>query len=471
MIDILRTNNFNTPDIRNSDVYVSNKRAKQTQRRILKGFNISTVDIAIREAFAKDATTGEKTDFFKTIAKAISNKSGKHPMHPSELKGSMVDPIGSTRTLQETRMASFRRTILARGGSQEEINKLSAAELVHYNPLLKNYTPTTRLAYAKFKSFVAKDFKVENSAKDKFEQESETNKRVTPTLSRLSSFVEKNNAKSSLSASLSGSLTNLAIKEELESEKSPEKAPTPAPPTPQQVAEKLDKKLIEFSPEGSEIQNVMQIEEATEKPCETVEAPVAAVAPEKPIEIEEPTCENQSETPSNQQEEKEEKPAKSPEKIVSPRFPTRSVKLLSRQFSQEIPEGVAPNNPKPIISKGPKVSKIATEFSPPRNGTTGARKKKAPTPPASKVFPEVEERAILDIQSPLNSPTRDEPPSPLPPKNVPLSMDTLLPYVDSSESGSPVEEKPQEKPKPEQVQPEPEEGKSVITGQVRSGWL
>ena len=463
MIDILRTNNFNTPDIRNSDVYVSNKRAKQTQRRILKGFNISTVDIAIREAFAKDANTGEKADFFKTIAKAISNKSGKLPTHPSELKGSMVDPIGSTRTLQESRMASFRRTILARGGSQEEINKLSAAELVHINPLLKNYTPTTRLAYAKFKSFVAKDFKVENSAKDKFEQESETSKRVTPTLSRLSSFVEKNNAKSSLSGSLSGSLTNLAIKEELESEKSPEKALAPAPPTPQQVAEKLDKKLIEFSPEGSEIQNVMQIEEATKKPCEIVEAPVAP-------EIEEPTCENQSETPSNQQEEKEEKPPKSPEKIVSPRFPTRSVKLLSRQFSQEVPEGVAPNNPKPIISKGPKVSKIATEFSPPRNGT-GARKKKAPTPPASKVFPEAEERAILDIQSPLNSPTKDEPPSPLPPKNVPLSMDTLLPYVDSSESGSPVEEKTPE-PKPEQVvQPEPEEGKSVITGQVRSGWL
>ncbi len=36
MIDILRNNNFNTPEVRISDVYVSNKRAKQTQRRILK---------------------------------------------------------------------------------------------------------------------------------------------------------------------------------------------------------------------------------------------------------------------------------------------------------------------------------------------------------------------------------------------------------------------------------------------------
>ena len=99
LIDILRNNNFNTPDIRNADVYVSNKRAKQTQRRILKGFNISTVDIAIREAFAND---GKKSgDFFKTIAQAISNKGAKKLMHPSEIKGNEIcDPIGSTRRFQ-----------------------------------------------------------------------------------------------------------------------------------------------------------------------------------------------------------------------------------------------------------------------------------------------------------------------------------------------------------------------------------
>ena len=74
LIDILRNNNFNTPDMRISDVYVTNKRAKQTQRRILKGFNINTVDVAIREAFAKNGETSGKVDFFKTIAKAITSK-------------------------------------------------------------------------------------------------------------------------------------------------------------------------------------------------------------------------------------------------------------------------------------------------------------------------------------------------------------------------------------------------------------
>jgi len=73
MIEILRKNNFETPEVPVSEAFVSNKRAKQTERRILKGFNISSVDNVLKEAFAnqKDAKT---KDFFKVIAKAIGNK-------------------------------------------------------------------------------------------------------------------------------------------------------------------------------------------------------------------------------------------------------------------------------------------------------------------------------------------------------------------------------------------------------------
>ena len=75
LIDILRNNNFATPEIRIADVYVSNKRAKQTQRRILKGFNINTVESALAEAFTNAKNDGEKSkDFFKVVAKAIGNK-------------------------------------------------------------------------------------------------------------------------------------------------------------------------------------------------------------------------------------------------------------------------------------------------------------------------------------------------------------------------------------------------------------
>ena len=74
MIDILRNNNFATPEIRIADVYVSNKRAKQTQRRILKGFNINTVESALAEAFTNAKDAEKSKDFFKVLAKAIGNK-------------------------------------------------------------------------------------------------------------------------------------------------------------------------------------------------------------------------------------------------------------------------------------------------------------------------------------------------------------------------------------------------------------
>ena len=79
MIDILRKNNFETPPVPVSDVFVGNKRSKQTERRILKGFNISSVDSVLKEAFANQKET-KTQDFFKVIAKAIGNKN-RHTQH------------------------------------------------------------------------------------------------------------------------------------------------------------------------------------------------------------------------------------------------------------------------------------------------------------------------------------------------------------------------------------------------------
>ena len=62
LIDILRTNNFNTSHVR-GDLTITNKRAKLTERRILKGFNISTVD-TLQAAFAETKENSSK-DFFK----------------------------------------------------------------------------------------------------------------------------------------------------------------------------------------------------------------------------------------------------------------------------------------------------------------------------------------------------------------------------------------------------------------------
>ena len=65
--------------MKSTDCYISNKRAKQTQRRILKGFNINTVDNAIREAFESE---GKSKDFFKVVANAISTKDKSKLLKP-----------------------------------------------------------------------------------------------------------------------------------------------------------------------------------------------------------------------------------------------------------------------------------------------------------------------------------------------------------------------------------------------------
>lgn len=77
MIEILRKNNFETPEVPVSEVFVGNKRSKQTERRILKGFNISSVDNVLHEAFANQED-GKSKEFFKVIAKAIGNKKKLH---------------------------------------------------------------------------------------------------------------------------------------------------------------------------------------------------------------------------------------------------------------------------------------------------------------------------------------------------------------------------------------------------------
>jgi len=85
MIEILRKNNFETPEVPVSDVFVGNKRSKQTERRILKGFNISSVDNVLKEAFANQKDAKSK-DFFKVIAKAIGNKTKNSVRYNSSLQ-------------------------------------------------------------------------------------------------------------------------------------------------------------------------------------------------------------------------------------------------------------------------------------------------------------------------------------------------------------------------------------------------
>ncbi|CAB4063023.1 TRPC4 [Lepeophtheirus salmonis] len=113
MIDILKNNNFKTPEVNLNEMFVSGRRAKQMERRVLKGFNIATVDTILKEAFADEKNKG--SDIFKVIAKVIGNKNEKRDKLGSRSSTSSIteDPIGSTRKFQERRANSFRNTLLA----------------------------------------------------------------------------------------------------------------------------------------------------------------------------------------------------------------------------------------------------------------------------------------------------------------------------------------------------------------------
>ena len=118
-------------------------------------------------------------------------------------------------------MASIRRTMVERGGSENDLDTLTAKELVIYNPLLKKHTPTTRLAYAKFKSFNLKssnsnmkspsnpfkDIAETWKAKSTIKEESETTT-ATSTIKSGKKTVSRSSSLLDSISSLHGCLTN-----------------------------------------------------------------------------------------------------------------------------------------------------------------------------------------------------------------------------------------------------------------------
>ena len=140
MIDILRHNNFETPNIDASRIIAGGKRAKQMERRVLKGFNINTADM-LKEAFSTEEAKNK--DFFSVIAKTIGNKD----KDSSAVKRAIAaSPDRGKRNLVTKRIPS------PRFGENVNLRQLDADELVQMNPRLESIAPQTRLAYARFKS-------------------------------------------------------------------------------------------------------------------------------------------------------------------------------------------------------------------------------------------------------------------------------------------------------------------------------
>ena len=70
------------------------------------------------------------------------------------------DPIGRRDHSIRRKQNSLRKSLLQRGNSIEEIDDilaLNSDELVVYNPKLADLTPTTRMAYARFRNVIKRD--------------------------------------------------------------------------------------------------------------------------------------------------------------------------------------------------------------------------------------------------------------------------------------------------------------------------
>ena len=79
-----------------------------------------------------------------------------------EIEGSTAsrDPIGRRDNSLRRKQNSLRKSLLQRGNSVEEIEDilaLNSDQLVIYNPKLADFTPTTRMAYARFRNVVKRD--------------------------------------------------------------------------------------------------------------------------------------------------------------------------------------------------------------------------------------------------------------------------------------------------------------------------
>ena len=99
-----------------------------------------------------------QTDVFGKIAKAMASRSSSKVKKRAEWNAAVAsrsslkrNPIGTRETSNRRwSQQSLRRSVVE--SERAGLLSLDPNQLVEYNPRLKEYTPATRVAYAKFKS-------------------------------------------------------------------------------------------------------------------------------------------------------------------------------------------------------------------------------------------------------------------------------------------------------------------------------
>lgn len=120
------------------------------ERRLQKDFQIGIVEGIVQAVIQSEK---EPKDVFSQIARAIGRKgsgAGKKDWNAVVRQSTIaMDPIGSTNeAVQRQTRRSLRRHL--RHQPNSDLASMDPKRLVDYNPNLSDFTPVTRIAYAKF---------------------------------------------------------------------------------------------------------------------------------------------------------------------------------------------------------------------------------------------------------------------------------------------------------------------------------
>lgn len=129
---------------------VPGKKGKVMERRLQKDFQIGMVEGIVQAVIQSEK---EPKDVFSQIAKAIGRKgsgSTKKDWNAVVRQSTVaMDPIGSSNeAMQRQTRRSLRRHLQHQPDS--DLASMDPKRLLDYNPNLLEFTPVTRIAYAKF---------------------------------------------------------------------------------------------------------------------------------------------------------------------------------------------------------------------------------------------------------------------------------------------------------------------------------
>ncbi|XP_011500907.1 PREDICTED: transient receptor potential protein [Ceratosolen solmsi marchali] len=151
LIEILRQNGMQTPNVDKMETSLSGKKGRVMERRLQKDFQIGIVEGIVSSVIQSEK---EPKDVFTQIAKAIGRKSSsgsKKKDWNAVVRQNTVarDPIGSSNeAVDKQHRRSLRRHLQHQGDSA--LASLDPQRILEYNPNLSEVSATTRVAYAKF---------------------------------------------------------------------------------------------------------------------------------------------------------------------------------------------------------------------------------------------------------------------------------------------------------------------------------